>query len=197
MTHQPGDPPDRIVVGVDPGLASVGWGVVRESRGSLVRLDHGCIVTAAGSPTAERLDLIYRGIRGILAAWKPHSGGVESLFFFRNVSSALPVAEARGVIRLAFEHEGVPLDEFTPNDIKKSVTGSARADKVQVQEMVRVLLGLAEVPRPDHAADALAAAICRLHHETPAAAAAALAAPASAAKRKGPPARRGSSAGGR
>lgn len=163
-----GDPTERIVVGVDPGLASVGWGVVRESRGAIARLDHGCIVTRADLPTAERLDLIYRGIRELLAAWKPQSGGTETLFFFRNVSSALPVAEARGVIRLAFAHEGVPLAEFTPNDIKKSVTGSARADKAQVQEMVRILLGLSDLPKPDHAADALAAAICRLHHISPA-----------------------------
>lgn len=163
-----GAPPPRVVVGIDPGLASVGWGVVRQAGSALARLDHGCITTEAGLPMHERLEAIYRAVRSLLQTWKPQSGGTESLFFFRNVSSALPVAEARGVIRLAFAHEGVPLREFTPNDIKKSVTGSARADKAQVQEMVRILLGLDKVPKPDHAADALAAAICSIHHEVPA-----------------------------
>lgn len=158
----------RVVVGIDPGLASVGWGVIRDCSGSLERLDHGCISTASTLPTGKRLAAIYSGITAIFERWKPQCGGIESLFFFRNVTSALPVAEARGVIRLAFEHAGIPLAEFTPNDIKKSVTGSARADKAQVQEMVRLLLGLREVPKPDHAADALAAAICRIHHEGPA-----------------------------
>jgi crossover junction endodeoxyribonuclease RuvC len=155
----------RVVIGVDPGLASVGYGVLRAADGSIRRLDHGCIETASGQPMEIRLQAIYAGVSDVLARWRPDAGGIETLFFFRNVSSALPVAEARGVIRLAFLHAAVPLSEFTPNAIKKAVTGTARADKAQVQEMVRILLGLRDIPKPDHAADALAAAICAVHNE--------------------------------
>ena len=158
----------RIVIGIDPGLASVGYGLVAESGGQLQYLAHGCITTSPGTPSGERLKIIFDSIIQLIDQYKPSCGGVEDLYFFRNVSSALPVAEARGVIKLAFTQGGVPFVEFTPNAIKKSVTGSARADKAQVQEMVRLLLGLNAVPKPDHAADALAAAICRIHSSGPA-----------------------------
>ncbi|MCX8013464.1 MAG: crossover junction endodeoxyribonuclease RuvC [Rectinema sp.] len=150
-------------VGIDPGIASVGYGVVRSSSGKLELVIHGCIETKATDAMGSRLTLIHHTIRSILEQYAPDVGGIEELYFFRNVSSAFPVAEARGVIRLAFEEKGVRLFEYSPNAIKKAVTGTARADKFQVQEMVRVLLGMPEVPKPDHAADALAAAICTLH----------------------------------
>jgi crossover junction endodeoxyribonuclease RuvC len=156
------------VIGIDPGLASLGYGIIAMDGGRLSHVVHGCITTSPGQESGERLDHIYTQIRSIIHLYKPDLGGVEDLYFFRNVSSALPVAEARGIIKLAFRHAGVPLDEFSPNAIKKSVTGTARADKEQVQEMVRILLGLAETPKPDHAADALAAAICRIHSFGPA-----------------------------
>lgn len=159
---------ERIIIGIDPGLASVGYGLVAERGGQLRHLAHGCITTKAGSPSELRLAKIFSEISSLLALHKPVAGGIEDLYFFRNVSSALPVAEARGVIKLAFALASVPLAEFTPNAIKKAVTGTARADKLQVQEMVRILLGLEAVPSPDHAADALAAAICRMHFEGPA-----------------------------
>jgi crossover junction endodeoxyribonuclease RuvC len=159
---------EKIVLGIDPGLASVGYGLVAESGGQLRHMAHGCIVTRAGTPSGERLKIIYNAISSLIALHTPDSGGIEELFFFRNVSSALPVAEAKGIIKLAFAVAGVPLAEFTPNEIKKAVTGTARADKAQVQEMVRLLLGLDAIPSPDHAADALAAAICRMHFEGPA-----------------------------
>lgn len=159
---------EKIVLGIDPGLASVGYGLVAESGGQLRHIAHGCIVTQAGSPSGERLKIIYNEISSLITLYKPDLGGIEDLYFFRNVSSALPVAEARGVIKLAFAVAGIPLAEFTPNEIKKAVTGTARADKVQVQEMVRILLGLDVIPSPDHAADALAAGICRMHFEGPA-----------------------------
>ena len=124
--------------------------------------------TSAGSPSEQRLKIIFNEICSLIALHKPDAGGIEDLYFFRNVSSALPVAEARGVIKLAFAISAVPLAEFTPNAIKKAVTGTARADKLQVQEMVRILLGLSSIPTPDHAADALAAAICRMHFGGPA-----------------------------
>lgn len=162
------DAATRRVLGIDPGLASVGYGIIESKGGVLRHLAHGCITTSPGSPSGLRLLAIHRSILEILREYRPDAAGIEDLYFFRNVTSALPVAEARGVIKLAFEISGVPLAEFTPNAIKKSVTGTARADKSQVQEMVRILLGLETLPSPDHAADALAAAICRLNHEGPA-----------------------------
>lgn len=158
----------KTVIGIDPGLASLGYGIIRAENGAVRHIAHGCITTDSGSPACERLHKIFSEIKALLALYRPDSGGIEDLYFFRNVSSALPVAEARGVIKLAFHIAGVPLAEFSPNEIKKAVSGSARADKAQVQEMVRLLLGLEDIPRPDHAADALAAAICRVNSEGPA-----------------------------
>jgi len=155
-------------VGIDPGIASVGYGVVQSLGGKLELVAHGCIETKATDAMGPRLALIYHAIRSILDQYAPDVGSIEELYFFRNVSSALPVAEARGVIRLAFEEKNIRLLEYSPNAIKKAVTGTARADKYQVQEMVRVLLGMTEIPKPDHAADALAAAICTLHSISPA-----------------------------
>ncbi len=160
---------ETLIVGIDPGLASLGYGVIALGRGGKLRhVCHGCIRTASSDPSELRLQQIYSGIQEILATYNPAYGGIEDLYFFRNVTSALPVAEARGIIKLAFHQASVPLAEFTPNAIKKAVTGTARAEKGQVQEMVRILLGLEEAPKPDHAADALAAAVCRAHFEGPA-----------------------------
>ncbi len=156
---------ERIVIGIDPGLASVGYGVVAESGGALRHIAHGCITTSPDQVSGCRLRVIHDRL---IDEYAPVACGIEDLYFFKNVTSALPVAEARGVIKLAFFERSVPLSEFTPNAIKKAVTGTARADKNQVQEMVRVLLGLDAIPKPDHAADALAAAICRMHSEGPA-----------------------------
>jgi crossover junction endodeoxyribonuclease RuvC len=161
-------PAERVIIGIDPGLASLGYGLVVERGGQIVHLFHGCLMTSASEPSEQRLKKIYEEILSLLERYRPVAGGIEALYFFRNVSSALPVAEARGVIKLAFAAAGVPLAEFTPNQIKKAVTGTARADKAQVQEMVKILLGLGAIPKPDHAADALAAAICRINSEGPA-----------------------------
>ena len=161
-------PEPSVVIGIDPGLASLGYGIVSESGGQLRHIAHGCISTSPKTPSGERLLQIHEALKSLIETYHPAFGGVEDLYFFRNVSSALPVAEARGIIKLVFAQAGIPLAEFTPNAIKKSVTGSARADKFQVQEMVRILLGLDKVPSPDHAADALAAAICRIHYSGPA-----------------------------
>jgi crossover junction endodeoxyribonuclease RuvC len=153
----------RRILGVDPGLTAVGWGLV-ERAGSRVRhIAHGCIETKTDRPQAERLFSIYTAFREVLTAWAPAESAMEKLYFARNVSSALPVAEARGVLCMALAEQGLRVREFTPNAIKKGVTGSARADKAQVQEMVRLILALDTIPRPDHAADALASAICAAH----------------------------------
>jgi crossover junction endodeoxyribonuclease RuvC len=148
---------------VDPGLASSGWGVVEFDNQRLRYVAHGCIETTAGRPRAERLFFIYRQFRSLLETYRPGESAVETLYFGRNVTSAIAVAEARGVLSLVLAQQGLAVREYTPNAIKQAVTGGSRADKRQVQEMVRLLLGLEAIPAPDHAADALAAAICCAH----------------------------------
>jgi crossover junction endodeoxyribonuclease RuvC len=150
----------KRIIGIDPGLASAGWGVVDCARGKIRYVDHGTIETKAGRPQALRLFSIMESVRSILDTYKPAKAAVETLYFGRNVTSAIPVAEARGVIFAALAERGLPILEFRPNAIKQGVTGLAGADKKQVQEMVRIILGLPEIPKPDHAADALGAAIC-------------------------------------
>jgi len=150
----------RIILGIDPGLASTGWGVVSDKNGSIKYIDHGIITTKADCPRADRLFFILQRIREIIAKYKPTEAAIENLYFGKNVSSAIPVAESRGVISAAIAEKNIRLHEFTPNAIKTGVCGSASADKKQVQEMVRIILGLDEIPSPNHAADALGAAIC-------------------------------------
>jgi len=147
-------------LGIDPGLASTGWGVLDDNDGKIVYIDHGIITTKADCPRADRLFFILQCIRAIIEKYKPTHAAIEILFFGKNVTSAIPVAEARGVISAAVAEKGIPLLELTPNAIKSGVTGSASADKKQVQEMVKIILGLEKMPSPNHAADALAAAIC-------------------------------------
>ncbi len=151
------------VIGIDPGLANTGWGIVDfvDSRYRLV--DYGVIETNKNSNHGERLLEIYTRIQCVIQEYKPTIAGMESLFFAKNVTSALTVSEARGVLILCFAQNCIQLQEFTPNDIKKSVTGTAKADKALVQKYVALLLGLKTPPKPDHAADAIAAAISRIH----------------------------------
>ncbi|MDR2098085.1 MAG: crossover junction endodeoxyribonuclease RuvC [Spirochaetaceae bacterium] len=156
---------ERRIIGVDPGLAASGWGMLEYSGQRARHLAHGCIETQASQNHAERLFTIYKGIRAVIDEWRPAEAAVEVLFFARNVKSAIPVAEARGVLCMALAEAGLCVREFTPNAIKQGVSGAAGADKRQVQEMVRMILGLDAVPRPDHAADALAAAICAANYE--------------------------------
>lgn len=152
-----------IVVGIDPGTARTGYGLVRETEGGLAAVAYGVVETAAGVPAAQRLQTIYHELRELLDLHRPASGAVEKLFFARNVTTALAVGQARGVALLALADAGVAISEYTPLEVKQAVAGYGRADKVQMQAMVRMLLGLAEAPRPDDAADALAVAICHLH----------------------------------
>lgn len=145
---------------MDPGLASTGWGVLDRTDGRVTHVAHGSIETEPGSPAAERLLRITMSLRELVDAHAPTESAVETLYFGRNVSSAIPVAQARGAILAALAERGLAVRELAPNEIKQGVAGTARADKRQVQAMVRVILGLERVPSPDHAADALAAAIC-------------------------------------
>jgi crossover junction endodeoxyribonuclease RuvC len=152
------------VLGIDPGLAVTGWGIIDSSGTRHTHIDHGTIATAAGDSPALRLQSLYRELSALMAAFKPQGMGIETLFFTKNISSAIPVAQARGVVLLAAAEHNLTVGEFSPVTIKQSVVGAGGAEKKQVQEMVRLLLGLKEIPKPDHSADALAAAITFLHH---------------------------------
>lgn len=154
----------RRVLGIDPGLASTGWGVIDTNGSRFVHLAHGVIETDAETPHEMRLLKIYNFINKIILDFCPTEAGMETLYFAKNASSALSVAEARGVVTLALAQCAVPLGEYTPLTIKQCVVGSAKAEKKHVQEYIKLLLGLDAVPKPDHAADALAAAITHVHH---------------------------------
>lgn len=153
-----------LVIGIDPGTAITGYGLVSDREdGSLVAVDYGVIQTLPNLDLANRLSEIYRALKGILILHRPESGAVEKLFFQRNVRTALSVGQARGVALLALAESAIPVAEYTPLEVKQAVVGYGGADKKQVQQMVKALLGLQELPQPDDAADALAVAICHLH----------------------------------
>jgi crossover junction endodeoxyribonuclease RuvC len=152
------------VIGIDPGTAITGYGIIDESRdGSLITLAYGVIETPANLAMSTRLLILYRQLNEILLLHHPRSGAVEKLFFQRNVRTALSVGQARGIALLALEEQGVTLGEYTPLEVKQAVAGYGGASKNQVQVMVKTLLGLTDIPKPDDAADALAIAICHLH----------------------------------
>ena len=153
-----------LVIGIDPGIATTGYGLVHERQdGSLETLAYGAILTPANTPLAERLLDLHNQLTQLLLLHKPQSGAVEKLFFQRNVRTAINVGQARGVAMLALAQAGVLVAEYTPLEVKQAVVGYGGADKNQVQQMVRALLELPEIPRPDDTADALAIAICHLH----------------------------------
>jgi crossover junction endodeoxyribonuclease RuvC len=141
----------------------VGWGVVDLDGARVIYRGHGCVTTKAGDDVAERLAAIRDALTLVIIEYAPAESAMESLYFSRNVTSALGVAEARGVIRLVCRDAGLSMNEYGPNDVKKAATGSGRSGKAEVQSFVKLVLGLAEVPKPDHAADALAVAICHCH----------------------------------
>lgn len=151
------------VLGLDPGLATTGWGVVEEASGELALVDFGVVTTAAGQPLATRLQTLYRELTVLIAHQQPDLAAVEELFFSRNARTALFVGQARGVALLGLADAGLRVYEYTPLQVKQAVVGYGQATKHQVQQMVRMLLALSEVPRPDDAADAIATAICYLH----------------------------------
>lgn len=151
------------VLGVDPGTAITGWGIIEGEGQSLRLVDYGAITTLAGVALPVRLQQIYRGLSDLMAKHPPGAVAVEELFFGHNVRTALAVGQARGVALLAIADAGLPVHEYKPLEVKQAVAGYGRADKGQMQYMVRLLLNLAEIPRPDDAADALAVAICHLH----------------------------------
>jgi crossover junction endodeoxyribonuclease RuvC len=151
------------VLGVDPGTATTGYGIVEGEGDRLTLATYGTIVTPAHQPLAQRLQHIYRELRALVSEWHPDSAGVEELFFSKNARTALVVGHARGVVLLALTDAGLPIQEYKPAEVKQAVAGYGGAPKEQVQGMVKLLLGLDDVPRPDDAADALAVAICHFH----------------------------------
>ena len=152
-----------LVIGIDPGTATTGYGLVRDNADALEMVDFGVIETPAGLLLPERLLLLHDQLNQILLLHQPDSGAVEKLFFQRNVRTAMAVGQARGVVLLALAEAGLKVAEYTPLEVKQAVAGYGAAEKTQVQQMVRALLGMESVPRPDDAADALAIAICHLH----------------------------------
>lgn len=153
-----------LVIGIDPGTATTGYGLVLENAaGDLQVVDYGAILTPAALPMAERLLALYQRLNELILLHRPHSGAVEKLFFQRNVRTALSVGQGRGVVLLALAQHGLPVGEYTPLEVKQAVVGYGGAEKRQVQHMVRALLDLPEIPKPDDAADALAIAICHIH----------------------------------
>ena len=153
-----------LAIGIDPGLATTGFALVRlMPDGELVAVKFGVILTPKEESAPARLEMLHKQLRKILKANPPDTAGVEKLFFQRNVSTAISVGQARGVVLLALQQSGVDVSEYTPNEVKQAVAGYGSADKRQVQDMVRALLGLDEIPKPDDAADALAIAICHLN----------------------------------
>ena len=153
-----------LVLGIDPGTATTGFGLVRErDDGSLEMVEFGIISTPKEDAAHHRLVQLYDEMKKIIKRHKPDSVGVEKLFFQRNISTAIAVGQARGVVMLAIAQAGLDVAEYTPNEVKQAVAGYGSADKRQVQEMVRVLLSMPSIPKPDDAADALAIAITHIH----------------------------------
>lgn len=152
-----------LVLGIDPGTATTGFGLV-ESRGSRLRvIDYGIISTPAGMDMPERLCLIHQGLSQIISQYQPQTAAVEQIFYYHNAKTVITVAQSRGVILYTAASAGIEVCEYTPLQVKQSVVGYGQADKRQVQLMVQRILSLKEIPKPDDAADALAIAICHLH----------------------------------
>lgn len=153
-----------LVLGIDPGTATTGYGLVREdSAGTLHVVMFGVIQTPPGDAMPQRLRQIYTQLQEIISLHQPDAGSVEKLFFQSNVKTAISVGQARGVTLLALAETEIPIAEYTPLEIKQAVVGYGSADKQQVQHMIKALLNLDEIPKPDDAADALAVAICHIH----------------------------------
>lgn len=153
-----------LILGIDPGYAIIGWGVIRYERGRYIPVDFGAITTDAGTPFNRRLELIYEQLNTLLDTHHPDAVAVEKLYFQNNQKTAIDVAQARGVTMLALQQHGVPVFEYTPLQVKSAVTGFGQAQKPQVMEMTKRLLRLKAVPKPDDTADALAIAICHAQY---------------------------------
>ncbi len=153
-----------VILGIDPGTATTGYGLIRLNGNHLFYLDHGVILTSPKTQFDQRLSQIYDNIQHLIRKYQPGLMAVEQIFFAKNAKTAMAVGQARGVVLLAAAHAGVALEEYTPLQVKKTITGFGQADKVQIQRTVKAMLGMPELPKPDDAADALAIALTALHH---------------------------------
>ncbi|MFH1671183.1 MAG: crossover junction endodeoxyribonuclease RuvC [Candidatus Portnoybacteria bacterium] len=152
-----------IILGIDPGTAITGYGVIESEKNNLKLIDYGCIRTDKASSTADRLKEIDKQLGQLIKKYQPKKIAVEDIFFFKNLKTAIKVSQARGVILCKAAQSKIPVFEYTPLQVKQSVTSYGRADKTQVQKMVKIILKLEQIPKPDDAADALATAICCAH----------------------------------
>ncbi len=152
-----------IILGIDPGYAILGWGVIEKTGNHFRAIDYGSLTTDKDMEMPDRLESLYDGLRDIIEEYRPEEASIEKLFFNTNVTTAINVGQARGVAILACIKGGLTVAEYTPLEIKQALVGYGRADKKQVQFMVKTMLNLQEVPKPDDTADALAAAICHGH----------------------------------
>lgn len=154
----------RVILGIDPGLAHTGWGLVAQDGSRLACVAYGCVETSSAQPLADRLLKVHDQIGAVIERFRPSCVGIETVWFGQNITAAFATGQARGAALVACAAAGLEVGEFTPNQIKLSVVGEGHADKEQIQYMVRHILALEAPPRPDHAADALAAAICYSTH---------------------------------
>ena len=150
----------KIILGIDPGLAFTGYGVIRCSGSRFRCIAHGTVQTSPRDGMGERLVQIHQGIMDIITTYEPEEAGIETVYFSKNSKSAIPVAQARGVVLYTLASRGVPFYEYTPLELKQAVVGNGRAEKAQVQQVLKMIFNLKEIPKPDHASDALAAAFC-------------------------------------
>lgn len=154
------------ILGIDPGIAIVGFGFIDKQGSKLTPVQYGCIQTEAHTPEEERLLHVYEGMVQLIEKYNPDAVALEKLFFNRNVTTAMSVGQARGVLVLAAVQKGLPVAEYTPMQVKQAIVGYGKAEKRQVQEMTRMFLKLQAIPKPDDVADALAVAICHAHSYT-------------------------------
>jgi crossover junction endodeoxyribonuclease RuvC len=154
---------ERVTLGIDPGTARLGYGVIRGADPAK-SLEFGVVETRAGDDMPSRLLHLHDELLGLMREYRPEVMAIEKLFFSRNVTNAISVGQARGVVMLTAAESGIPIVEYTPAEVKQAVAGYGNADKAQVQQMVRLILALDELPQPDDAADALAIAICHIQH---------------------------------
>ncbi len=156
-----------IILGIDPGTAILGYGIIEATGNKLKLIKFGCFNTEKSMSDPARLKSLYGELIKLIKKYRPAAMAIERLFFFKNAKTVISVAQARGIILLAAENMSLPIYEFTPLEVKQAVTGYGRAEKQQIQKMVKMILGLKETPKPDDAADAVAIAICGAHCQAP------------------------------
>lgn len=157
--------PQKIIIGIDPGTTTLGFGIIKEMNKNIALVGCGVIKTPPGEKSSKKLLEIFKNINSLFKKIRPDEIAIERIFFFKNNKTAFQVGEAKGIILLAAENFGIPIYEYTPLEVKQAICSYGRATKNQIQKMVQLILGLKEVPRPDDAADALAIAICHNNYK--------------------------------